>query len=340
MNNYYEQKQQQESIKLNITLARLPQFCNQFFIGIKNTTQISTQLRYARDLIPFFEYFSKRRQCEISNMSIHILNEITPAEIEQYLFHLQNYTDSSGHIRSNGRVGIKSKLSAIRALYRYCFHHQLVNFNSAELVDIPIIEKKLIKRLSTKQVEDVLTNIEYGIYLNNKEYAWNKILRTRDYALISLLLGTGIRVSECAGIDTDDINFCQHYVKIIRKGGKEDILYFSDEVSNSLLEYKSNREKIIAKNPSDSNAFFLSKNRTRLSVRAIQNITHKYTKHINEVSPHKLRATYATNLYMATRDIYYVSNVLGHSSVETTKKYYAEIPEEIKRNMRNALKLR
>ena len=109
MNNYYEQKQQQESIKLKITHARIPQFCNQFFIGIKNTTQISTQLRYARDLIPFFEYFSKRRQCEISNMSIHILNEITPAEIELYLFHLQNYTDSSGHIRSNGRVGIKSK---------------------------------------------------------------------------------------------------------------------------------------------------------------------------------------------------------------------------------------
>lgn len=94
------------------------------------------------------------------------------------------------------------------------------------------------------------------------------------------------------------------------------------------------------KNPLDATAFFLSKNRTRLSVRAIQNITHKYTRHINEVSPHKLRATYATNLYVATKDIYYVSNVLGHSSVETTKKYYAEVPDELKRNMRNTLKLR
>lgn len=105
--------------------------------------------------------------------------------------------------------------------------------------------------------------------------------------------------------------------KIIRKGGKEDILYFSDEVSNSLLEYKSNRENN-CKNPSDSNAFFCLKSYS-LICSCYTNITHKYTKHINEVSPHKLRATYATNLYMATRDIYYVSNVLGHSSVETTK---------------------
>lgn len=340
MNNYYEQKQHQQSIKLNSTLAKLPQFCRQFIIGIKNTTQISTQLRYTRDLIPFFQYFSEKRQCEICNMSVHILDTITAAEIEQYLFHLQNYTDCSGHIRSNGRVGIKSKLSAIRALYRYCFHHQLISFNTSELVDIPVIEKKLIKRLSTEQVEDVLKNIESGIYLSNKEYAWNKILRVRDYALMSLLLGTGIRVSECVGIDNYDIDFLYFYVKIVRKGGKEDRIYFSDEVCNALLKYKQQREQITAKNPLDATAFFLSKNRTRLSVRAIQNITHKYTRHINEVSPHKLRATYATNLYVATKDIYYVSNVLGHSSVETTKKYYAEVPDELKRNMRNTLKLR
>ncbi|MHB8130676.1 MAG: tyrosine-type recombinase/integrase, partial [Mobilitalea sp.] len=160
--------------------------------------------------------------------------------------------------------------------------------------------------------------------------------------LMTLLLGTGIRVSECVGLDIDDVDFNNNGIKIRRKGGYEVIVYFGDEVSKAILEYLTLRKLQI---PSDgsANALFLSMQMKRLNVRSVENLVKKYASivtKLKKITPHKLRSTYGTSLYRETGDIYLVADVLGHKDVNTTKKHYAAIEDSRRRSAANVVKLR
>ena len=161
-------------------------------------------------------------------------------------------------------------------------------------------------------------------------------------ALISTLLGTGIRISECVGLDLTDVDFDNNGLRIVRKGGNESIVYFGEEVREALLAYLEERKKM---EPAEGHeeALFLSMQKKRLSVRAIQNLVDKYAKTVTSlkhISPHKLRSTYGTALYNETGDIYLVADVLGHKDVNTTRKHYAHLEEERRRMAADAVKLR
>ena len=161
-------------------------------------------------------------------------------------------------------------------------------------------------------------------------------------ALLSLLLGTGIRVSECVGLDISDVDFKNNGILIHRKGGKDVTIYFSDEVKEALQNYYDERVLILEESGHEG-AFFLSIQNKRLSVRSVENLVKKYAKIISplkKITPHKLRSTYGTNLYKETGDIYLVADVLGHSDVNTTKKHYAAIEDDRRRSARNVVKLR
>ncbi len=178
--------------------------------------------------------------------------------------------------------------------------------------------------------------------MTDKQKHYHKLTRDRDLALLTLLLGTGIRVSECVGLNISDIDFNVNGIKIIRKGGTEVIVYFGNEVKTALLEYLEKRKKIIP-NSGHEDALFLSLQHKRLSVRSVQNLVKKYSKLVTtlkNISPHKLRSTYGTNLYRETGDIYLVADVLGHKDVNTTKKHYAEIEDERRRMAAKAVTLR
>jgi integrase/recombinase XerC len=119
-------------------------------------------------------------------------------------------------------------------------------------------------------------------------------------------------------------------------------LYFSDEVAIALKDYLQDRlsNENVDKN---ENALFLSLQNKRIGVRAVEQLVKKYAKNcvpLKHITPHKLRSTYGTNLYRATGDIYIVADVLGHRDVNTTKKHYAAISEDARRNVANILKLR
>ena len=197
-------------------------------------------------------------------------------------------------------------------------------------------------RLDVDEVAELLDEIESGENLTKRQQKFHEKLKIRDLALVTLLLGTGMRVSECVGINIDDIDFKQNGVKITRKGGNQVILYFGDEVREALLNYIDERNKDLAKTK-DETALFLSNRGTRITVRAVQNLVKKYSQIITKVktiTPHKLRSTYGTNLYQETGDIYLVADVLGHADVNTTKKHYAAIEESRRRSAAKKIKLR
>lgn len=331
MSKYYDEQKIKQTDKLNSMLVELPSFCTQFFVGIEQTMQPSTRLSYAYNLKLFFNYIHTIYPDE--PMTVEILNIISAYDIEQFLSYIKNYTNADGKEVINGKASIKCKVAAIKSLYTYFYRHQEIKFNTAEFIDLPEIEAKNIVRLNDIQIDNILDNIENRTHFN---YQSSELYIKRDYAVIALLLGTGIRVSECSGIDVSDISFMDCSVNIVRKGGNEDVVFFSDEIRDCLIAYYNLRRDIVT----DEKAFFLSTRKTRLSVRSIQNLVTKYTKDIKKVSPHKLRATYGTNLYIATKDIYLVSDTLGHRNVETTRRHYADIPSERKKEARNYIHLR
>ena len=129
---------------------------------------------------------------------------------------------------------------------------------------------------------------------------------------------------------------------LFRSGGARVILYFSDEVADALKAYLKERSEN-KKVPKDEQALFLSMQNKRLSTRAIQNIVQKYSRIVSplkKISPHKLRSTYGTSLYRETGDIYVVAEVLGHRDVNTTKKHYAAMSDDIRRAAAKKVTLR
>ena len=204
------------------------------------------------------------------------------------------------------------------------------------------IEKEII-RLEPNEVAELLDFIEScGDGLSNHQRAYYEKTKERDFAIITLLLGTGIRVSECVGLDIEDVDFKNNGIKVLRKGGNEMFVYFGEEVEKALLDYLEVRETITPV-AGHEHALFYSTQRKRIGIQAVENLVKKYSRAITttkKITPHKLRSTYGTALYQETGDIYLVADVLGHKDVNTTKKHYAAIEDERRRKARNAVKLR
>jgi site-specific recombinase XerD len=207
---------------------------------------------------------------------------------------------------------------------------------------MPKIHEKQIVRLDVDVVVQLLDEVESGESLSDRQQMYHNRTKVRDLAILTLLLGTGIRVSECVGLDLDDVDFKNNGIKVHRKGGAEVMVYFGDEVMEALLNYMVER-KGITPVEGHTNALFLSIQNKRISVRAVENLVKKYSKlvtNVKNITPHKLRSTYGTTLYQETGDIYLVADVLGHKDVNTTRKHYAALEDERRRKAARAVKLR
>ena len=160
---------------------------------------------------------------------------------------------------------------------------------------------------------------------------------------MTLLLGTGIRVSECVGLNLEDVDFNNGAIRIIRKGGNEALIYFGDEVSQALEAYMNGPRKTAEPAAGHEEALFISLNKTRITTRSVERLVKKYSRlvtTVKKITPHKLRSTFGTALYQETGDIYLVADTLGHKDVNTTKKHYAAIDEHRRRMAANVVKLR
>lgn len=343
--NYYDQVNINNNLKLRGMLKELPYFCMMFFRGIEPNTSSRTRIAYAYDIGIFFNYIKDNNpeysNTEIKDFTIDILDKITVSDVEEYLEYLKIYSkNDSEHM--NKETGIKRKLSSLKSFYNYFFNNEIIKDNPPAKVKVPKLHEKEIVRLDPDEVALLLDEAESGDKLTKKQKAFHEKTKLRDVALLTLLLGTGMRVSECVGIDIDDIDFKNSGIKIRRKGGYESIIYFSDEVEIALLDYMEQRETITAVEGHE-NAYFLSLQNKRISVRSVENLVKKYSTlvtSLKHITPHKLRSTYGTRLYKETGDIYLVADVLGHKDVNTTKKYYAAIEEERRRSARNKVQLR
>lgn len=343
--NYHDQKNAENTLKLRELQKTLPAFCRDFFLGIKDTTSTRTRLAYAYDLRVFFDYIheniGKYTNTDITSYNISILDDIKPIDIIEYMDYLSYYEKEDGQI-SNEERGKQRKLASLRSFYNYFYRNEMIEKNPAALVQMPKLHKKEIIRLDPDEVAMLLDCVENGSKMTKKQLEYHNKTKIRDLAIITLLLGTGIRVSECVGLDINDVDFKNNGILIRRKGGYEAVVYFGDEVEKALKDYLFERNGVIPETGSE-NALFLSLQNKRITVRAVENLVKKYSLSVTslkKITPHKLRSTYGTSLYRETGDIYLVADVLGHSDVNTTKKHYAAMEDDRRRKAANIVKLR
>ncbi len=343
--NYHDEQNKINIQRMREVLATLPPFCKQFFRGIENQTSARTRLAYAYDIRLFFEFLHEKNavcaKTEITEYPLSLLDQIDREDVEEYMEYLSLY-EREGQEITNDERGKARKLASLRSFYNYYFTSELITTNAPSLVPMPKLHQKEIIRLDPNEVAKLLDQVEEGTSLTEKQKDFHKKTRIRDLALLTLLLGTGIRVSECVGLDLNDVDFDNLRIKIRRKGGYEDVVYFGDEVENALMDYLEERSHILPVSGHED-ALFLSLQNRRITVRSVEKLVKKYASlvtSLKKITPHKLRSTFGTNLYQETGDIYLVADVLGHKDVNTTRKHYAAMQDQNKRKAAKAIRLR
>ena len=343
---YREHTDTENILKLRQVLSTLPAFCKDYFRAIDSTTTTKTRISYAYDIRIFFQFLLDEnpafKNYAMTDFSVDVLDQIKAVDLEEYMEYLKVYQNGD-KTETNGERGLKRKISALRSFYAYYYKREMIHTNPTVLIDVPKIHDKSIIRLDTDEVALLLDYIEHcGDSLTGQKRVYYEKTKERDLAIVTLLLGTGIRVSECVGLDIEDVDFKNNGIKVTRKGGNEMVVYFGEEVEKALKRYLEVRAGITPL-AGHEHALFYSAQRKRMGVQAVENMVKKYSRQITttkKITPHKLRSTYGTALYQETGDIYLVADVLGHKDVNTTKKHYAALDDARRRQASTAVRLR
>ena len=342
--DYSNERTRVYTLKLRALLEDLPPICAEFFRGIEPSTSVLTRYGYALVMNMFFNLLISDSLCSgllsIRDIDCSILENVSIDHIERYLEYVAMYpaeTDSEDYEKeeyiTNGERAKARKLSSVRSFFKYLYKKGRITRNVAALADTPKVHEKPIVKLEPDEIDAMLTVVESGEGLSPAQKKYHKQTQVRDTAIVTLFLGTGMRISELVGINIDDLNFMSNEVRIVRKGGNQDVLVFGSEVREALLNYMLRRENMTAQ-PGHEKALFLSMQNKRMTVRAIENLVKKYAAlaaPLKRISPHKLRSTYGTMLYRESGDIYLVADVLGQKDVNTTRKHYVPQAEDRRR---------
>ena len=348
--DYHEQVAIKRNTRIRELLRELPEACSDYFRSIAQTTSALTRLAYAYDLRLFFQYLCAEQPDfagqDIRTISVQQIGAITARQIHEFQDYLTQYirseNDESETVVNNHELGIMRKLCCVRSFFEFLFKNEEIPAYIATLVPLPKLHEKPILYLEPHEVEKMLAVADNGQGLSDRQKAYMRSTKSRDKAILMLFLGTGIRVSELVGMDLDDVDFSINGFVVTRKGGNQSILYFPETVADALQEYLLER-RCVEPLAGHENAFFLSLQRRRITQRAVENLVKKYALVAaplkKKISPHKLRSTFGTSLYQSTGDIYLVADVLGHADVNTTRKHYAAMTDQHKREAAKRIQL-
>ena len=209
--SYHEQEIIENTKRLRQMLKELPPFCADFFRGIEPRTSSRTRIAYAYDLKTFFDFLRQENplfaNCEMRDFSLTVLDEIQVMDFEEYMEFLKCHSTEKREDLVNTERGIMRKIASLKSFYNYFYRHERIKNNPAALVQLPKLHEKEIIRLEVDEVASLLDQVEAGAQLTEKQKAFHAKTKIRDLALMTLLLGTGIRVSECVGLNINDVDF-------------------------------------------------------------------------------------------------------------------------------------
>lgn len=336
--NYAKAKQKKHIEDTVEMLKLMPDFVDYYFKANSLTLSASSQRAYMYDIYNFLQWWHEMlpelRDTELKTMLPEHVAKVTPNDILDYIAYMKN---ESAVLLSP--TTLARRCAALNSLFSHLKRYGVVDANPMSEVSRPKIKKdKMIVKLEEDEVDRFFHSILYGTGFTEHQQQYLQNTQARDYAIATLLLTSGIRVSEMVGLNIDDVSFTNCRIQITRKGGKRQYIPLSDDTLEILKEYLLVRKEIHPSAPEDAAALFLSTQKTRMTTAAVQNMIKKFAKAAGidkPITPHKLRKTYGTNLYKKTRDIYLVANALGHDSVATTTKHYVASDEDDLMKVRN-----
>ena len=310
-----------------------PSYVNSFLdysITILNKSPNSVK-EYNYDINNFLKYMivhlkitkeTDYDKIDVSSFSVEDLKKITLEDIHSYISHLAIDNRSKATTRAR-------KISTLRIFFKYlATKEKILDVNPAQDLETPKLEKRMPKYLSLEQSQKLLIVSDDE---NNRNYK-------RDFAITTLFLNCGLRLSELVGININDIDFDENKMTVIGKGNKERVIYLNKSCINAIKDYLSSRPSpslIKRDSKSSDKALFLSEQKKRISNRTVQLIITKELKLAGlgskNLSVHKLRHTAATLMYQyGNVDIRALQELLGHQSISTTEIYTHVSNEQVR----------
>jgi len=248
---------------------------------------------YQRDLNNFFEF--------ISRYEINSWQAVTIHHSRQYVTYL--------HQQKQSAKSIQRKLSSLRSFFRYLMRENILEANPVEGVKAPKVEKHLPKVLDVDQVQQLFARNE------------SDPLLLRDLAMLELLYGSGLRLSELVGVNLSDIDLSDHSLRVTGKGSKTRLLPLGKMATIALEKWLVVRLDWLK---IEQTAVFITKKGTRISPRSVQTRLQYWGKKqglSTGLHPHRLRHSFASHLLESSGDIRSVQELLGHANLTTTQIY-------------------
>ena len=330
-------------MRLKKILSELPPYCKKFFDSKRNSMEARSERGYAEDLLIFFKYltttFPEYMDYNTKDVPVSVFDELSASDIDDFLEYVEEYSNN-GIVRKNGENGKSRKLASIKTLCRYLEKYDYIRHNPAQLVDSIKKHENDIYVLTPRDIDRMYDEIDNGTGMGSKQLKFHEQNILRDKAILTILLCTGIRVSELVGLDLQDVDLENMRLRVTRKGGDRQYVYFKSNVHKALTDYLGTYSLEVVKGQRDSfnidsheTALFVSqRKRNRLSVRSVQYMIKTYANLCmgkgNRITPHKFRSTYGTMLYEREHDPQLVANALGHKSIVTAQKHYVKLSEQ------------
>lgn len=311
-------------------LEDAPQVIKEFLVYMESILGRSPQTvsEYYLDLRTFFRYIAATRsslpldeleKVDISGIDLPFVAAVTQSEVYDYLLYISRsrpkFHNSAATTYGNTAKTRARKMASLRAFFKYyCDKTKQIAVNPVANIDIPKTQKSLPKFLSLNESVKLLESVD-GKY------------KDRDYCILTLFLNCGLRVSELAGISLGDINLDDRVLRVLGKGNKERMVYLNDACVSAIERYNDFKENDTETHvkPQHKNAYFISRNGTRLSVMRIKELVKEHLDQAGlgqkHASAHKLRHTAATLMYQNGVDVRTIKEVLGHENLDTTAIY-------------------
>lgn len=300
--------------RIKSKLAKLPSILSEFYYALEGEGKTYTTLsNYINHNVDFMNYIVNGE----SNDTFY--ENVKSSDINRYMASLR-HKEANGKVIRIGDDIRAARWTSIKAFFDFLKNNNYIEENPIDKTNRPKIKTEhKVTYLSKKEINAVLNDIRINSSLQK---------RSRDLCIVSLMLSTGLRVSAVTQINIEDVDLDNNTIKVVEKGNKVRTINFGNNLNELLWQCIKDRDVYFK--GADTNALFLSQWKRRMTTQAVRYLVTKYTADIQNkhITPHKLRASAATNLAASGVSIQAIAKVLGHENIQTTRRYVEVLDEE------------
>ena len=307
------ERELQSNDRMQKKLSKLPPIFTEFYFSLEGEGKSYTTLsNYINHNVDFMNFITNGEPDE------QFFLKVKPLDINRYMASLR-HKEINGKIIRTGDDIRAARWTSLKAFFEF-LKGEYINENPLDKTNRPKIKTEHEVTYLNKEEINVLLD---AIRLNSSESK-----RSRDLCLVSLALSTGLRVSAITQINIEDIDLENNTIKVVEKGNKVRTIKFGNNLAALIWQCIEDREKYFP--DADTNALFLSQWKRRMTTQAVRDLVSKYTSNIQgkHITPHKLRASAATNLAASGVSMQAIAKVLGHENIQTTKRYVEVLENE------------